>query len=132
MLKRVYENASHSIDEPEFLRARLLDVWLGDWDRHEGQWDWAEFKQADGRVRYQAIPKDRDQVYFRFDDGLVPWLVSLPFIVPRFQTFKANYGNVAGLVQQGSFIDQRGLAQMTRADFRRMARGERGNAEKGV
>ncbi len=121
MLEEVYADPAHTIDEPAFLRARLLDVWLGDWDRHEGQWDWAEFNKPDGRVRYQGIPKDRDQVYFRFDDGLIPWLVSRPFFLPRFQTFKPEYENVAGLVQQGDFIDQRGLRQMTRADFRRTA-----------
>ncbi|MBF9238863.1 hypothetical protein I2I05_15780 [Hymenobacter sp. BT683] len=121
VLEQVYANPAHTIDEPAFLRARLLDVWLGDWDRHEGQWDWAEFKKPDGRVRYQAIPKDRDQVYFRFDDGIIPWFVSRRFILPRFQTFKPNYGNVAGLVQQGDFIDQRGLKQMTRTDFSRTA-----------
>jgi hypothetical protein len=121
MLEKVYEAPQHTIDQPAFLRARLLDVWLGDWDRHEGQWDWAEFKQPNGSVRYRAIPKDRDQVYFRFDDGLIPRLVSQPLILPRFQTFKSDYGNVSGLVKQARFIDQRGLAQLTRADFRRMA-----------
>ena len=121
MLARVYTHPAYYIDQPAFLRARLLDVWLGDWDRHEGQWEWAAFEESGGRVRYQAVPKDRDQVYFRFDDGLIPWLVSRPFAVPRLQTFRATYGNVAGLVQQATFIDQRGLSHMTRADFRRMA-----------
>ncbi|MFC7668766.1 hypothetical protein ACFQT0_16370 [Hymenobacter humi] len=117
----MYAHPANTIDQPAFLRARLLDVWLGDWDRHEGQWDWAEVKDARGRVRYRAIPKDRDQVYFRFDDGLVPWLASRPFLVSKFHTFKPEYGYVPGLVRQARFIDARGLSQMTRADFRRTA-----------
>lgn len=122
MLARVYQSPAHAIDQPAFLRARLLDVWIGDWDRHERQWEWAAFTGPGGRVRYQGIPKDRDQVYFRFDDGLIPWLAARRFIAPQFQTFKPEYENVAGLVFQAEFIDQRGLSQLTRADFRRMAR----------
>ena len=121
MLKKIYDRPYCTIDQPAFLRARLLDVWLGDWDRHEGQWQWAVFKMPNGRVRYLAIPKDRDQVYFRFDDGFVPWLASRPFIAPQFQTFKPRYGYVPGLVFQAGFIDQRGLSQMTRVDFQRLA-----------
>ena len=122
MLRNVYTHPSYRIDQRAFLRARLLDVWLGDWDRHEGQWQWAAFDEPGGRVRYQAIPKDRDQVYFRFDDGLVPWLASRRFIAPQFQTFRGRYGNVAGLVYQAQFIDQRGLSALTSADFQRLAR----------
>ena len=122
MLKQVYRHPTHYIDQPAFLRARLLDVWLGDWDRHEGQWQWAEFRETDGRVRYVGIPKDRDQVYFRFDDGLIPWLAARPFIAPQFQTFRTAYNNIGGLVKQAQFIDQRGLAALTRADFARTAR----------
>ncbi|WP_201981993.1 hypothetical protein [Hymenobacter rubidus] len=121
VLKKLYFHPAAYLDQPAFLRARLLDVWLGDWDRHERQWDWAEFPEAGGRVRYQPIPKDRDQVYFRFDDGLVPWLASRPFVAPQFHTFRANYGYLPGLVYQAEFIDQRGLSQLTRADFQRMA-----------
>ncbi|MDQ2772017.1 MAG: hypothetical protein M3Y54_16135 [Bacteroidota bacterium] len=122
MLQTVYTHPSYYIDQPAFLRARLLDVWLGDWDRHEGQWSWAAYDEPGGRVRYRAIPKDRDQVYFRFDDGLIPWLASRRFIAPKFQTFRAGYDNVAGLVKQARFIDQRGLSALSRADFQRLAR----------
>ncbi|MBF9220430.1 hypothetical protein [Hymenobacter ruricola] len=121
MLEKVYTHPSHSIDQPAFLRARLLDVWLGDWDRHEGQWEWAEYRERGGRVRYVPIPKDRDQVYFRFDDGLMPWLAARRFIAPQFHTFKKTYGYVPGLVKQARFIDERGLSAMTRADFQRTA-----------
>ena len=122
MLQTVYTHPSYYIDQPAFLRARLLDVWLGDWDRHEGQWSWAAYDEPGGQVRYQAIPKDRDQVYFRFDDGLIPWLAARRFIAPQFQTFRARYDNVGGLVYQARFIDQRGLSALPRANFQRMAR----------
>ena len=122
MLQSVYTHPSFHIDQRAFLRARLLDVWLGDWDRHEGQWQWAAFDEPGGRVRFQGIPKDRDQVYFRFDDGLIPWLAARRFIAPQFQTFRARYDNVGGLVYQARFIDQRGLSALTRADFQRLAR----------
>ncbi|MBH8569245.1 hypothetical protein KB206_10145 [Microvirga sp. STS02] len=122
MLKKVYHHPSYFIDQPAFLRARLLDVWLGDWDRHEAQWTWAQFPEVGGRVRYVGIPKDRDQVYFRFDDGVIPWLAARPFIAPQFQTFRNQYNNMAGLVFQAKFIDERGLSAMTRTDFQRTAR----------
>jgi hypothetical protein len=121
MLKQVYRHPTHYIDQPAFLRARLLDVWLGDWDRHEGQWSWAEFREAGGRVRYLGIPKDRDQVYFRFDDGMIPWLAARRGIAPKFQTFRNEYNSIVGLVHQAQFIDQRALSRMTRADFARTA-----------
>jgi hypothetical protein len=121
MLKNVYDNPAYRIDQPAFLRARLLDVLIGDWDRHEGQWQWAEFRQPQGQVLYRGIPKDRDQVYFRFDDGLIPWLAG-HLVAKQFQTFKPTYGNVRGLVYQAQFIDQRGLSHLTRADFQRTAR----------
>ena len=121
MLANVYAHPTHSIDQRAFLRARLLDVWLGDWDRHERQWDWAVFEDPGGSKRYRAIPKDRDQVYFRFDDGLVPWLASRPFIAPQFHTFRSDYGYLPGLVKQARFIDQRGLSLLSRADFRQLA-----------
>ena len=121
MLRQLYAGPRQRIDQPAFLRARLLDVWLGDWDRHERQWQWAAFPEPDGATRFQALPKDRDQVFFRFDDGLLPWLVSRPFIVAKLQTFRARYDNVPGLVKQAHFIDQRGLMALTRADFQRAA-----------
>jgi hypothetical protein len=29
-------------DEDEYIKARLFDMLIGDWDRHYDQWRWAE------------------------------------------------------------------------------------------
>lgn len=121
MLGKLEESPVYQVNQAAFLRARLLDIWLGDWDRHARQWEWAAYPGSrPGSVRYRPIPKDRDQVFYRFD-GALPWLVSRPFIAPKFQTFEPRYGNVRGLVKQARHLDQQCLSQLTRADFTRAA-----------
>ncbi|MCB2410019.1 hypothetical protein [Hymenobacter lucidus] len=120
MLALRYRNPTHQIDQLAFARARLLDIWLGDWDRHEGQWQWAVYEQA-GRTRYRAVPKDRDQVFYRFDDGLIPWLASRRWAVRKFRTFKPKYEDVGGLAKNAQFIDERALSEVSRTQFQQLA-----------
>ena len=58
-----------SIDFHAYIRARLFDMFINDWDRHEGQWRWGERKTAN-KIVYVPIPIDRDQAYFKHD-GLI-------------------------------------------------------------
>ena len=59
----------HVVDQRWTLRSRLFDLWVHDWDRHNDQWRWASFKEGDKTI-YRPIPRDRDQVFFRFDGPL--------------------------------------------------------------
>jgi hypothetical protein len=120
MLAQRYVDPTHQIDQVAFARARLLDLWLGDWDRHEGQWQWAVYEQK-GRTLYRAVPKDRDQVFYRFSDGLVPWLASRRWAVRKFRTFKPRYEDIGGLVKNARFIDERALSEVSRAQFQQLA-----------
>ena len=58
------------VDQLAYIRARLFDFIVGDWGRHEDQWRWASFKK-EGETKYQPIPRDRDQVYTKFDGSMV-------------------------------------------------------------
>jgi hypothetical protein len=52
------------------VRNRLFDNIIGDWDRHDDQWRWAEFE--DGKKHtYRPIPRDRDQAFSRYDGLLI-------------------------------------------------------------
>src|SRR5690606_5422446 len=42
-----------------------------EWDRHVEHWRWAEFETADGKKILKANPRDRDQVFSRWGDGLI-------------------------------------------------------------
>jgi hypothetical protein len=70
IVPELYKDNKKAIDQKAVLRARLLDNFIMDFDRHEGQWEWAE-KDSAGRTFYYPIPKDRDQAFFKAD-GLLP------------------------------------------------------------
>ena len=41
--EKIETDPDHRIDARAFLRARLMDVFVGDWDRHYDQWKWARY-----------------------------------------------------------------------------------------
>jgi hypothetical protein len=70
MIEEIHEDNDHRVDQQSFVRARLFDMFLSDWGRHEDQWRWAQFKE-NGMTIYRPIPRDRDQAYTKFDGVLV-------------------------------------------------------------
>ncbi len=66
MLSELIEDNEHKVDQVSFARARLFDMFIGDWGRHEDQWRWASFKNGDEKV-YKPVPRDRDQAFTKFD-----------------------------------------------------------------
>lgn len=71
IIKKIREDEKHKIDENSFIRARLFDMLLGDWDRHQDQWRWAQFDLENGDNLYKPIPRDRDQVFANFDGAIL-------------------------------------------------------------
>ncbi|WP_124980446.1 metallophosphoesterase [Nonlabens xiamenensis] len=88
--KKIREDEHHVVDERLYIRARIFDMLLGDWDRHEDQWRWAEIvdPEDEDKKSYIAVPRDRDQVFARFDGKL---LESLHNILTSTRQF-GNYG----------------------------------------
>ncbi|RIY13865.1 hypothetical protein D0T11_01935 [Hymenobacter rubripertinctus] len=119
LLPNRYASQRHQLDGAAYLRARLLDLWLGDWDRHEGQWSWAAYAQPGHRLLWKPVPQDRDQVFFRFDDGVASWVVSK--LVKKFRTFRPRYQSIEGYTRNASFVDERALAAVPRATYRATA-----------
>lgn len=108
LLERLREDPREEVDARAFLRARLLDLLIGDWDRHEDQWRWA---RTEGKT-WQPVPRDRDQAFSRLD-GLIPALARN--YVPQLVSWSETYPGVVGLTWNGSALDRRLLSGLDRA-----------------
>ncbi|SFQ38202.1 metallophosphoesterase [Hymenobacter arizonensis] len=116
VLERVLEDNDNKVDAVAFARSRLFDMWVGDWDRHEDQWRWAEVKSKDGDRTFTAVPEDRDIVFFK-GDGLLPYLVSRKFAIRNFQNFGYDYADYKGLNQTALANDRTFLSGVTREQW---------------
>ncbi|WP_205504555.1 hypothetical protein [Rufibacter psychrotolerans] len=120
-LQKRFSEHSHLPDQLSFAKARLFDVLIGDWDRHEGQWQWAVYDTSHVTT-YSPVPKDRDQAFFRFDDGLVPWLFSRSWApLKKMKTFHATINSPKGYLQNARFIDARCLNEVTQEQWQQLA-----------
>jgi hypothetical protein len=97
----------------EYLKARLIDMFLNDWDRHTDQWRWARFT-IDNKKTWLPIPRDRDQAFSKYD-GVFPFIASLA--VPQIEHFSAMYPQINDLTWSGRHIDRRFLNQVTKQQW---------------
>jgi hypothetical protein len=95
---RVVAGPEDRIDARAFLRARLFDFFIGDWDRHANQWRWAKLP---GKTDWQPIPEDRDWAFANYE-GLLISLIR-PF-QPTLITFREQYPSMTGLTLNGSHL----------------------------
>jgi hypothetical protein len=109
LLERMEERGDR-IAEREFLTARLVDLFLGDWDRHRDQWRWARFGESPA-ARWRPIPRDRDQAFVRLD-GLLLGLARRS--APQLVSFGDDYPNITGLTWNGRELDRRFLVGLER------------------
>jgi hypothetical protein len=120
-LRKRYETNTHYFNQRAFARARLLDVLVGDWDRHKGQWDWAVYQEG-SETRYEPIPKDRDQVFLKMDDGAIPFLATSKLLARKFNSFSGKISDVKALMINAKFIDERLLHELSREDWQQIAK----------
>lgn len=117
MYKELRKDNDNEVDQIMYLKSRLFDILIGDWDRHEDQWRWAEFKKEKG-VLFRPIPRDRDQAFTKFD-GIIPSLISN--ILPDIQSFEANIKDPAELSIAARNLDRNLLNKLSRGEWKKIA-----------
>ncbi|WP_346984158.1 hypothetical protein [Chryseobacterium sp. POE27] len=115
VLNNFNKNYKYSVDKESYIRARLFDMLIGDWDRHSDQWKWAEYKDGD-KVIYKPIGKDRDQAFSKYDGNAFKLIMNIPAI-RHMKTFKDDIKNVKWLAMEPYPLDLVFLKGSTEEDW---------------
>jgi hypothetical protein len=108
LFERVSRSPDDQVDIAALLRARLMDMLVGDWDRHRDQWSWVRFGDQTPR-RWQPVPRDRDFAMVSYDGALL-YVGRTTF--PQLITFRSKYPSVLGLTWNGRELDRHFLMQL--------------------
>src|SRR5258706_6490221 len=113
LYRRLEEDNDEQVDSREFLKARLMDIYVGDWDRHADQWRWAGIKEGKKWI-WKPIPRDRDQAFSRFD-GVVPSIGEL--MITEIEGFQDHFNNIEDLTWTGRYLDRHFLSSLDKRAF---------------
>ncbi|NAY92057.1 phosphoesterase [Muricauda sp. JGD-17] len=86
VIDKLRRDEEYKLDSRSYVRARLFDMLIGDWDRHPDQWRWLEVDDGEGNTIFKPIPRDRDQAFSIMGDGALMGLASK--VVPSLQLFE--------------------------------------------
>ncbi len=108
---------ANRVDSRAFLKARLFDLVVGNWDRHQGQWRWARIP---GRPLWVPLPEDADQAFTRYEGKAIGAARS---VVPRFMRYSGEYPKrMEGLTTNNYDVTRWLLADVEWPVFEELAR----------
>ncbi len=119
MEKKLFEDNDNSIDQKATLQARLLDMFVMDFDRHEDQWRWAAVDNGKGKT-YYPLPRDRDQPFF-INNGLLPYFVGGPTVSPQLQGFRSKARHINSYNFNAKNFDRNYMNELNRDDWQKAA-----------
>ena len=104
MISKLYRDPDNRVQKKEFVRARMFDLWVGDWSKHEDNWKWAGYKTKNGEI-FRPIPRDRDHAFSQWD-GIIPWLGDREWAMPNGEHFDKEIKGLRSLMWQARHLDR--------------------------
>ena len=119
MLEKLQADKQYSVDAKEYLKARLLDWLVADWDRHDEQWRWVQRKTVSG-IEFYVVPQDRDQAFYRSNGLLMKFFGSV--FMPHFDKFNNSAKNIKHLSKKSWALDKQLLGSLSETDWQTVTR----------
>ena len=114
IINKLIEDHDDHVNQQAYLRARLLDNVIGDWDRHFDQWKWGTSDTGKGKL-YYPVPRDRDQAFFNSDGLLLRYLSKNQ--LKYLQGFKKNFYSVKWFNWEARDLDRIFMNLLNRNDW---------------
>ena len=119
LFRKLYKDNDKFVDAESFGKARVFDMLIGDWGRHEDNWKWAGYDQGDKRV-YYPIPRDRDHAFCKWN-GLLPYIADREWAMPMVESFGPEFKDIKSLTWPARHLDRYLLTELDHEDWRNIS-----------
>lgn len=92
LLAKIQESKAFHVDQHEYIRERLLDILIGDWNKTRESWQWYEVSHGDSLV-YMPMVADRSHAFTKVD-GILFQLMLDVFGLNSITNYDSNIKNL--------------------------------------
>jgi surface antigen Omp85-like protein len=112
LFDRIDESPDDLVNARSFLTARMMDILIGDRDRHRDNWRWALMVDEGAPRVWEPISRDHDEAFVNADGVLIA--LAMEFY-PQIVSFGPTYPNLLSLNWHAREVDRRYLVGLDAA-----------------
>ena len=120
LLYALKTETQHRINKEAYIKTRLLDMLIGDWNRNPAFYRWVAQTKGNETV-YEPIPFQRDQAFAKYDGFLLGSLKKLPSMGAMY-SYNDQWANLYLFNEAGFVLDMALLSDTTPEDWARVAK----------
>lgn len=118
MVERLENGFGYTLDQAAYLKARLFDIMIGDWDRPKENWYWMVIQKETGKT-IVPFPIDRETAFYT-GDGVVSWWRKRKWINYKLQRYGEKLKRPEPMMIQSLSMDHRFTFALTKEDWDRI------------
>lgn len=92
LLMKIQESKSFYVDQRQYIRERILDLLIGDWNKTRESWQWYEIPHGDSLV-YMPLVSDRSHAFTKVDGVLFKLMLGV-FGLNSITNYDSNIKNL--------------------------------------
>lgn len=110
------------VDEENYIKARLFDMLIGDWDRETEHWQWAKYYNRHKKDVFVPIPTNRDNAFSSFEGNILDITQSLFNGTKQFHVYSDNLMDLQWFNKEGIILDRALIRNSGRAQWKFLAK----------
>lgn len=122
ILTKIRKGGDIIVDEENYIRSRLFDMLIGDWDRESDHWRWAEYYNRYGKNVYVPIPRNRDDAFSSFDGNILNVARSIFSGSRQTHVYDENLIDLEWFNEEGIILDRALLERSGREQWQFVAK----------
>ncbi|MCZ4320286.1 metallophosphoesterase [Aequorivita viscosa] len=121
ILIKIRKTGDVYVDEENYIKSRLFDMLIGNWDREPNHWQWAEYFNRYKKNVFVPIPNNRDNAFSSFEGNIFDFTRSLFSGSLQRHVYGENLTNLAWFNKEGVILDRALLRNSGRSQWKFLA-----------
>lgn len=122
ILTKMRKTGNVFVDEENYIKSRLFDMLIGDWDREPGHWRWAKYYNQYKKDVFVPIPTNRDNAFSSFEGNILDLTQSLFSGTKRSHIYSDKLADLKWFNKEGIILDRALIPNSGRSQWKYLAR----------